>query len=211
MDSREPSTPPDWWFEHILAKATKRQPCLLACVELICERLTRRNIPFWITGGSLLGAVRHGGFIPHDDDIDFGCHRRDLELVRSVVRDELGAEPRVAYWEKIEFECFVFAPGTVGGNEHQIVVDFFFPSETEISFLRPSEVASLQLIQFSGLKVPAAADPIPYLNRVYPGWQEYAMVFSHHDTFSIKSCWKVPLDEYRALVDKLRSAGKTLV
>ena len=51
---------------------------LLKRLKDICEN---NNLSYWLWGGSLLGAVRHRGFIPWDDDIDVGMPRCDLKAL----------------------------------------------------------------------------------------------------------------------------------
>ena len=52
----------------------------------ICEKY---NLKYYMLGGSCLGAVRHNGYIPWDDDIDVGLYRKDYEKFLSVCQNEL--------------------------------------------------------------------------------------------------------------------------
>ena len=49
---------------------------LLSFLEEVC---IRENINYYLLFGSAIGAVRHKGFIPWDDDIDLGMLREDFE------------------------------------------------------------------------------------------------------------------------------------
>lgn len=56
----------------------------LGLMKQIHEVCNAEGIRYYLLAGSLLGAVRHGGFIPWDDDIDIGMPRNDYEKFKSL-------------------------------------------------------------------------------------------------------------------------------
>lgn len=77
--------------EEIIAYQHKQLE-LMKTIHSICENL---EIKYYIIGGTLLGAIRHGGFIPWDADIDIAMRRNDYERFRK-------------YWENNPSENYFY-------------------------------------------------------------------------------------------------------
>ncbi|MBQ9195842.1 MAG: LicD family protein [Clostridia bacterium] len=69
-----------------LAKLQKLELGILKEFDRIC---TQNGIEYFCAGGTAIGAMRHGGFIPWDDDIDVALLREDYERFLKCAREQL--------------------------------------------------------------------------------------------------------------------------
>jgi len=69
-----------------LRKAQLRLLEMMVEFDRICKKY---NIPYFISGGTCLGAVRHGGFIPWDDDADIDVMKKDYKKLIKILQQEL--------------------------------------------------------------------------------------------------------------------------
>lgn len=70
----------------LLRRQQMRMLEILLEVDRICKR---HNIPYWLSSGTLIGAMRHNGFIPWDDDLDIEMMRKDYLRLMRVLPQEL--------------------------------------------------------------------------------------------------------------------------
>lgn len=66
-----------------------RQEIGLLILRIIDTLAKRNGIPYWLMYGTLLGAVRHGGFVPWDDDLDISLMEDDYEKLFSLLSSNL--------------------------------------------------------------------------------------------------------------------------
>lgn len=68
------------------------QQSLLNMAKIIDDICRKNDIQYWIDGGTTLGAVRHGGFIPWDDDVDMCFLVDDFKKMRQILKEEIIAK-----------------------------------------------------------------------------------------------------------------------
>lgn len=73
--------------------------CLMDIMDVIDKVCEKYNLKYYVYGGTLLGAARHQGFIPWDDDIDLAMKRPDYMKLLEVLPKELPP----GYWLSTPF------------------------------------------------------------------------------------------------------------
>lgn len=76
----------------------KVQPILLDMVREISRVCEENGIRYFMYRGTLLGAVRHNGFIPWDDDMDVAMPRADYEKFCRIANEKLSSQYCFQNW-----------------------------------------------------------------------------------------------------------------
>lgn len=76
----------DWIVTCEMKKIWAISIALLEQVRIICEN---HNLEYFAIGGTAIGAIRHKGFIPWDDDIDIALKRPDYDKFIEFAKNEL--------------------------------------------------------------------------------------------------------------------------
>ncbi len=79
----------------------------LTLIKIFDKFCKENNLQYWIDFGTLLGAVRHKGFIPWDDDIDLGMLRDDYEKLIELLSQIDHPYLRLDLARNKPYQCFV--------------------------------------------------------------------------------------------------------
>ena len=130
-----------FYVKPMMKRAWAAQLEVLQQIDEICQR---NHIEYYASSGTLLGAIRHGGFIPWDDDLDIEMKRLDYERFLKIVEKELPQEYEILNSRKCDGWDRIFS---------RVINTMELPLRTE------------RLEQFHGFPYSAGVDifPIDYL------------------------------------------------
>jgi len=179
---------------------------IMNCTEKI---LTYYNIKYWLCGGSLLGACRHGGLIPWDDDLDICCFLKDREKIYSLkdlfMKNNFALEFDKTFGHN-NFFMKVYKKGSYQKVKNVDIpypfLDIFFMSEIKNDILGPNvmhfsypvhrvmydkhyftmdELHPLQKIKFGPIsELFVPSQPSSHLNRGYGStWKEKGQLHTY--------------------------------
>lgn len=134
---------------------------ILDCVDSFCKK---NKVNYWLDSGTLLGAIRHRGYIPWDDDIDIGMLRGDFNRFISlfnkenyrykVICNELQSDCYYPYAKILDTRTILFEPDE-NGIRLSVNIDLFVydvtptPKSADRQYNRRDRLANFNIIQFN--------------------------------------------------------------
>ena len=79
-------------FPQAVGVARELQKAETIFLKEIVKIFEKHGIRYWLDGGTLLGSIRHGGFIPWDDDIDIGVMREDYDKLQEIFGEAFSSD-----------------------------------------------------------------------------------------------------------------------
>lgn len=165
---------------------------LLKEFDAICRK---HDITYYLEGGSLLGAVRHKGFLPWDDDIDLSITRDNFQKLLSVIDQELP--------ENRELYCYERFPNYLRDTVKYTNLD------TTVLFrnhILDGNAAGQHIDLF-------ILDPVPKDEAIKAEYKKYATIYSELLTPIYVLCDDIVnyMEEYESYLQLMEEKGRDYV
>ncbi|MGM0440764.1 MAG: LicD family protein [Chlamydiota bacterium] len=189
------------YFDGTDAKLKKTDPAICGAIyrtlEVMDQVFEENDLEYWIEAGTLLGAVRHKGIIPWNDDADVYFSEKDLKKLVSLKK----TFAKKGYQLVETFGGYKLMPASRPNRRQHPSIDIaptrhedgiVYPSwegspyraRNEGSYFTEKELYPLQRMTFGPLKLKAPNNPIGFLNRYYGhDWNEVAYRTFDHQTW----------------------------
>ena len=149
--------------------------------------LKKYDVPGFAASGTLLGFVRDGGFIPHDDDLDIGVLPNSkwtpARLLRHLLEEEKGFSFMFAFsfrgaltefkveYKKVPIDFYFYH---LDGDDYYCTCYYYFPNvkypdatANSVRRIHEHKVDSLGSINVFGIEVPVPKEPEKTLESLY--------------------------------------------
>ena len=177
------------YLEGVLERLQATELEMLLVIDQICRD---NDIPYFIDSGTCLGAIRHGGFIPWDDDIDIAMglddYRRFLQVAPRALPAGLSLHTAdntrnfPTLWAKVykDGTRFLTTSEREADMDHEIFVDIFpyvnVDERPEVSARQHRRLALLQDLSYLNV----LEHPMVYQRSRFTKLAVAACVAAHH-------------------------------
>ena len=180
---------------------------IMARLDQLCKR---ENLTYFISCGSLMGAMRYQNRMPWDDDIDIGIF--DTNKFKNLPFSEFGLTIRETFFgykvydsihsRKVKFELnFPFVDVFV----HDLSGDKYVYQSSQARKMWPREEMPIDYLfpltkcSFAGLSLPCPAKTREFLNQAYPGWDSNAYINPTHSGSFFLRTYVLPINQATTL------------
>lgn len=171
----------------------------LELLKVFIKLCKEHNIHYVAECGTVLGSIRHGGFIPWDDDIDLALNNKGIEKLRSMESElkDLGLRFDSAP-EKISNpfkpDRYIDKLRYINNKGKDIWIDLFEYEEEngfyyhKYKYLKQTcpkqiytkeEFENTKLHKFEDIEINIPSNPYNYLRRIYGDWERLVYEPSH--------------------------------
>lgn len=185
---------------------------MLDMLKQLVAIFNENNIKYYIIGGTLLGAVRHKGYIPWDDDIDLAIPRDDYDRFLKIGKNILPDSLTLHTYDDNSYHHYYFArvvdtryrilrQGSIKEREEELWIDLFpldgLPRNRVLQAIHKVRLLRLKLLYHF-----ASFDKVNLMRPNRPLYQRIIIKAYMICPFKIKKSYKQILDKIDKLLKK---------